>query len=115
MSVHGSSFDLFEDLADLLSVAHRIVVPEQVVEELERIASERGRRAVAARLGLSIISRFEVVTSKGGDADEAIIWLASKYGDDGLVCTNDADLKNILKSRGTRVVGVRDFSHLGFL
>jgi rRNA-processing protein FCF1 len=115
MSVHGSSFDLFEDLADLLSVAHKVVVPEQVVEELERIAGERGRRAAAARLGLSIITRFEIVASRGRNADEAIVRLARKYGDGGLVCTNDADLKNILKSRGTRVVGVRDFSHLDFL
>lgn len=115
MSVHGSSFDLFEDLADLLSVAHRIVVPVQVVGELERIAGERGKRAAAARLGLSMISRFEIVTSKGADADEAIIGLAGQYGDGALVCTNDGDLKNILKSRGTRVVGVRDFSHLDFL
>jgi len=115
MSAHGSSFDIFEDLADLLSVAHRIMVPQQVKAELGRIAQEHGRRAVAARLALKMASEFETIVGRGSDADEAIIWLVDKYGDSVVVCTNDVDLKNILKSRGTRVIGVRDFSHLDFL
>jgi rRNA-processing protein FCF1 len=115
MSAHGSSFDIFEDLADLLSVAHRIVVPQQVENELGRIAGERGKRGSAARLALQIISKMEIVRAEGQDADDAIIWLAGGYGDKGVVCTNDVDLKNILKSHGTRVIGVRDYSHLDFL
>jgi rRNA-processing protein FCF1 len=115
MSAHGSSFDLFEDLADLLSVAHRVMVPQQVRDELERIAREHGNRGVAARLALEMASNLETIVGRGRDADEAIIWLVDRYGDNVVVCTNDVDLKNILKSRGTRVIGVRDFSHLDFL
>ena len=104
-----------EDLADLLSVAHIVVVPGQVEKELGRIADGRGKRAVAARLALKIASKLEKVSAEGEDADGAILTLAGRYGDRVVVCTNDADLKNILKSHGTRVIGVRDFSHLDFL
>ncbi len=115
MSAYGASFDLFEDLGGLISRSHRIVVPRQVLDELSRIARGKGKAAAAARLGLQLSSRLEVMEIHADTADDAILEFSKRYGKEGIVCTNDVALKNILKARGTLVVGVRDYSHLGFL
>ncbi len=86
-----------------------------VIEELQLISRGHGRAAAAARLGLGLAARCELVPIRASDADAAILELAERYGDKAVVCTNDGHLKNILKERGTRVIGVRDYSHLDFL
>ncbi len=86
-----------------------------VIDELQLISRGKGRAAAAARLGLGLAARYESVRVVAPDADGAIVKLAEQCGDKVVVCTNDARLKNILKDRGIRVVGVRDHSHLDFL
>ena len=115
MSAYGASFSLLEDLRKLLSQSHRIVIPDLVIRELSRISRGGGKAAAAAGLAIQISRDLEVVSVGGEDADEAILKLADRYGKNTVVCTNDAELKNILKDRGRRVVGVRDYSHLDFL
>ena len=113
MSAYDASFDIFEDLEALISCSHRLLVPRQVVTELERLSRRRGRTGAAARLALQLSARLVVVETSGDDADEAILNLCEEYGK-CVVCTNDAELKNILKSRGVPVVGVREYSYLDF-
>jgi rRNA-processing protein FCF1 len=115
MSAYGASFSLFDDLAQLLSQSHTIVVPELVSLELAGISRGGGKAAVAARLALDLVSGLEEASTGADHADQEILLLAERYGRNVVVCTNDGELKNILKARGTMVVGVRDYSHLDFL
>jgi len=115
MSAYGSSLRLFEDLDRLVSQSYRILVPSMVIDELKLVSGGKGRAAAAARLGLMLAARYEPVPVVAPDADHAIVKLAKQYGDRAVVCTNDAHLKNILKEHNTRVIGVRDYSHLDFL
>ena len=115
MSAYGSSLRLFEDLDQLLSQSHTILVPSMVVDELQLISKGHGRAAASARLAVGLAARCESVPVVAPDADDAIVKLAEQYGKNAVVCTNDAHLKKILKERGIRVVGVRDYSHLDFL
>ena len=114
MSAYGASFDLLEELQTLLSESHRIVVPTQVLGELRKISRGGGRAGSAARLALKLAERLETVESSSANADQAIVELAARSSDICIVCTNDAELKNILKANGVRVIGVRDYSHLDF-
>jgi rRNA-processing protein FCF1 len=115
MSAHGSGFDIFEELDRLLLASYELVIPEEVRTELAVIARGRGKAGIAARVALRLSGGLRVLRAGAEGADEAILRLAAELGDRTLVCTNDTELKNILKSRGTRVIGVRDYSHLGFL
>jgi rRNA-processing protein FCF1 len=115
MSAHGSGFDIFEELGRLLLASYELAVPEEVRRELATIAKGRGRAGTAARVALNLSEGFRTIRAGTCDADQSILKLAAEIGDRAVVCTNDVELKNILKSRGTRVIGVRDYSHLGFL
>ncbi len=114
MSAYRSGFDIFDELLRLVPEGQRIVVPRMVKDELVRIATSRGRAGYAARVALKLCCRCEVLEVEARTADEAIIKLAEQ-NPSSVVCTNDGELKNILKSRGIEVVGVRDYSHLDFL
>ncbi len=115
MSAHGSGFDIFEELRRLLLAPYELAIPEEVRTELGSIAEGRGKAGIAASVALKLSGDFRVIRAGTGSADEAILKLARELAERAVVCTNDGELKNILKSRGTRVIGVRDYSHLGFL
>jgi len=114
MSAYRSGFDIFDELSRLVPEVRRIVVPKLVKQELAKIARGGGRAGSAARLALRLCSRCEEADVEAQGADEAIVRLAEQ-NPSCVVCTNDAELKNILKSRGIQVIGVRDYSHLDFL
>ncbi len=115
MSAYGSSLSLFDDLARLVPGSHRIVMPEKVRLELEELAKGRGRAGSSARLALMLAEKIEVVPVEAKSGDEAIVKLAEGRVESTYVCTGDTRLKNILKARGIRIIGVRDYSHLDFL
>jgi len=115
MSAYGSSLRLFEDLDALLLESHRVLIPDVVREELLRLSRGGGRAGLAAKLALDLSRDLQTVHVEARDGDEAILRLADLYGGRLVACTNDSELKNILKAKGARVIGVRDFSHLDFL
>jgi hypothetical protein len=115
MNAYRVSFDLLEELQRVIPRAFRLVIPKQVKRELSEISKGGGETAAAARLALGLTSGIEVVPVEGDYGDEAILALVESLNGDVVVCTNDRDLKNILKARGVRVIGVRRNSHLDFL
>lgn len=107
---HQFGVDIFEELARL--GYGECVVPRAVLRELERLAVRaRGDDRVAARVGLALAGRCEVIDAPvEGSVDDVIVKLAVERG--FAVCTSDAELKKRLSTRNITVIYLRQTNRL---
>jgi rRNA-processing protein FCF1 len=97
------SVDLEKELTSLIG-AYRLVVPTVVVKELQILAMRtRGQKKAAA--ALKLIEKYDTIDGDAGSADEALITIAEKT--QGIVVTNDTELRKRLKNRGFPVIFLR--------
>ena len=103
MSIFEKRFDLMEDI-ELEVGRAKIVVPESVLKELEKLASSRGSRSRKAKAVLDLIESkgFETVRSMDWDVDNDVILLAKNLK--GIVATLDKDLIKRLKEESVEVM-----------
>jgi len=103
MSIFEKRFDLIEDI-ELEVGRAKIVVPESVLKELEKLASSRGSRSRKAKAVLDLIESkgFETVRSMDWDVDNDVILLAKNLK--GIVATLDKDLIKRLKEESVEVM-----------
>jgi len=103
MSIFEKRFDLIEDI-ELEVGRAKVVVPESVLKELEKLASSRGSRSRKAKAVLDLIESkgFETVRSMDWDVDNDVILLAKNLK--GIVATLDKDLIKRLKEESVEVM-----------
>ncbi|MFB6118219.1 twitching motility protein PilT [Halosegnis sp.] len=94
---------LFDELDRLLD-DYEPVVPESVLEELDRLAAGNGEEAVAASVGRDLADRCTVVATDAEYADDAVLELA---GDCAYAVTNDRPLRRRLSMAGVPVICLR--------
>ncbi|MEA1866098.1 MAG: DNA-binding protein [Euryarchaeota archaeon] len=100
--------DIFSELSSLNFDEY--LVPSGVVRELKGIVSSgHGLDQNAARVALSIVSRFRIIETVGA-VDDAILRLAIEIG--AAVFTNDSELLRRLRDCGVNVVYMRQRSYL---
>ncbi|HWQ21031.1 MAG TPA: DNA-binding protein [Methanotrichaceae archaeon] len=100
--------DIFSELARLGYI--QCFVPMPVVRELSHLAGKaKGLDKIAARVGLALAGRCQVLDAEG-NADEALINLAAR--ENAAVFTNDRILKKRLFSKGITVVHLRQGRYL---
>jgi rRNA-processing protein FCF1 len=105
-----SNVRLFDELDRLLD-APTLVVPEAVVEELEKLADGAGKEAKAASVGLDLAERCESRATEATYADDAVVELAEREGATHVV-TNDGPLKQRVLDAGISVISLRGRSKL---
>jgi len=100
------NIDLFEGLLELLG-AYDALVPAEVVYELRGLSAGCGKDAAAARFGLTVASRCTVLPELTGDipVDDKVIISAEMFN--GVVVTNDRELRKRLIQRRIPVVVLR--------
>ena len=103
---------VFEELDRLFSPAAELVVPSAVLDELDRLASGSDEAATAASVGKDLAGRCRVVETNVSYADDAIVELATD-GKLDYVVTNDAPLRDRLRSHGVHVVSRQGETTLG--
>ena len=104
MMLFEFSIDLEDELLRLLG-SFRIVVPKPIVEELRLLAERgKGKKRLIAKPALKLIEKYEIVDA-GGNGDESILFLAKKLN--GLVLTNDRELRNQVKDLGLHSIYLR--------
>jgi len=86
-----------------------ITVPSIVVEEINNLAHRKGKIRNAARVAQTLIKRFQIVKTSGA-GDQGIIDYARKI--QGIVVTNDKELKKELKGIKIPVIYLRGNNHL---
>jgi len=91
--------DYAEEIRDLVSGKYELVVPEQVVEELENLKEKarKGRDKSACDLALQLLKKQKIkkIKIQGEDTDEVIINLAKK--NKNIVCTLDREMRKTLR------------------
>jgi uncharacterized protein len=113
MSAYRFKVDAIEGLRELVSGSYRLITPSSVIRELERISQGKGAAAIEARYALMIIEkeRVEVV----GTEESADSWIEEYCSSTGAIaCTNDAELRRRLKSRGLRSIVLKGRSRLDY-
>jgi SSU processome protein Utp24 len=103
---------VFAELDRLFGPAADLVVPSAVLVELDRLAGGHGEAATAASVGKDLAGRCRVVETNVSYADDAIVELATDGALDYVV-TNDAPLRDRLRSHGVHVVSRQGETTLG--
>ena len=103
---------VFDELDRLFGPAAELVVPSAVLEELDSLAGGHSEAATAASVGKDLAGRCRVVETNVSYADDAIVELATD-GELDYVVTNDAPLRDRLRSHGVHVVSRQGETTLG--
>jgi rRNA-processing protein FCF1 len=106
--------DLGQELERVIPGAFEVLVPDEVIDELENKAEQAsGKEAEEARLGIELAETFDVVEVEGDyeTTDDAIVDMASDI-DDSVVVTNDKLLRAQLRAQGVPNVHMRSKAFL---
>ena len=113
-----NKLDYVEALKDLLNEDFELVVPEQVIRELELLGGDKKKKvsgkdksSIDLALQLLDVNDVKKVKVKGKTVDDGIINL-SKEDKKNIVCTLDREMRNILGrvilvSRGKKLILTR--------
>jgi rRNA-processing protein FCF1 len=106
--------DLEQELERVIPGAFEVIVPDEVIDELETKADEAsGKTAEEARLGIELAETFDIVEVEGDFAktDDAIVQMASGM-ENSVVVTNDKLLRAQLRAQGIPNVHMRSKAFL---
>jgi rRNA-processing protein FCF1 len=99
------AIDLEKELTRLLG-NYRIVVPTTIVRELEFLSENRtGNKKAKAKASLKLIKKYDAIDMEGSNGDDSVLELAKKIN--GIVVTNDRELRNRVKEMSLSVIFLR--------
>jgi rRNA-processing protein FCF1 len=96
--------DFFNEAKKLIGKAD-FVLPNQIVEELQKLALKKGKIGVEAKIALQILAKKGIKTRQINDlsADDALLKLAEQC----IIATNDRKLMASVKRIGGKVLFLR--------
>ncbi|RLG58520.1 MAG: nucleotide-binding protein [Candidatus Hydrothermarchaeota archaeon] len=97
--------DIFEELNRLLDVRYEIALPECVLRELERLSKKEAK----AKAALELAKKLPLIECSEEDVDEFLYNIASKTV---IICTNDKNLKDKIRKKGSPVIYLRQRKYL---
>ena len=105
MMLFEFSINLEDELTRLVG-KHKIIIPLPVIKELKFLSENgKGNKKINAKSSLKLIKKYEFVDINGKTVDDSILALAEKTN--GIVLTNDKELKNRLKEISIQVIILR--------
>jgi rRNA-processing protein FCF1 len=105
MMLFEFSIDLEKELRRLLGT-YNILIPIPIVKELQFLSeNEKGKKGMKAKASLKLIENYEVINVDAKNGDDSILELAKKSN--GIVVTNDRDLRLRLKGLSIPVIFLR--------
>ena len=104
--------DLEEELDRICEFTYKIVLPHQVIDELNELTSTgKGKDKEAAALALQISKDFEIKKVTAKSADDAV--LALSVGN--VIATMDKELRKRFKNaKKGKILSIRQRKHLSF-
>ena len=113
MMLFEFSINLEDELTRLLGKYH-ILVPKPVFKEL-KVLSEKGKgtKKINAKSSLKLIERYEIAEIDERIVDDSVLSLAEKTN--GIVLTNDKELKKRLKEKSHKVIFLRSKKKLAIV
>ena len=106
MMLFEFSIDLENELTRLLG-SYKILVPKTVLKELELLSNKKSdsKKKMKAKASVKLIEKYDVIDVKSENADDSIIELAKET--DGVVVTNDMELRKRLKYFSIHIIFLR--------
>ena len=99
------SIDLEKELRRLLGT-YNILIPIPIVKELQFLSeNEKGKKGMKAKASLKLIENYKLINVDAKNGDDSILELAKKSN--GIVVTNDRDLRLRLKGLSIPVIFLR--------
>lgn len=99
------SIDLEKELTRLLG-NYSIVIPTPIVRELKLLSdNRRGEKKAKAKASLKLIKKYDAIDVDEMGGDDSILELAKKIN--GIVVTNDRELRDRLKKMSLSVIFLR--------
>ena len=99
------AIDLEKELTRLLG-NYCIVVPTPIVRELEFLSENgTGKKKMKAKASLKLIKKYDAIDMEGRNGDNSVLELAKKIN--GIVVTNDRELRNRVKEMSLSVIFLR--------
>lgn len=100
--------DIFSQMKKTVERKHKFIIVDAVKRELEKISKKTGSDGKAADLGLKLIEKQEINTlnTDHTHGDDAILEVAEEL-DEGIVATNDKELKGRCKKNKIPVIYLR--------
>jgi len=99
------SIDLEDELRRLVG-KYRIIIPKSIFKELELLSNKLdGKKKINAKASLKFIEKYDVEDSNDLDGDSSVLFLAKKH--DGIVATNDRELRKRAKDKKLNVIYLR--------
>ncbi|MFH1257239.1 MAG: PIN domain-containing protein [Candidatus Diapherotrites archaeon] len=113
LAVEQFRVDLKEGLKNIFGGKIEVVVPTQVMEELERLGGKEKKLQRAASVAEKVLKQLNAVEKKvdARNADEALLLLSEKGY---IVATNDWELKKKIMKKGGKVLHLRQKKRLEF-
>ncbi len=102
--ITSHKIDIFEEIKGIFGNV-QFIVPQSVLDELERLKKVNKNRAKQVAIALELIKRNNAKIAKlSNDADTDLLALAKEGA---AVATNDKELKKRIKDFGGRVIYLR--------
>ncbi len=103
--------DIIDELNRIMPEKYEVLIPNLVVDELNKIARGIGKRAIAARSALEFVKNFKKVNvEKRGSVDKSIIYFAKE--NNCILATQDKEMKRIARSLGVPTITMRQKKYL---
>jgi rRNA-processing protein FCF1 len=103
------SIDLEDELTRLVG-KHHIILPSPIVEELRFLSEHgKGKQKPNAKAALELIKRYETVDEQG-TGDDSVLLSAQRH--EGIVLTNDRELRKRAKSASLKTIYLRGKNRL---
>ncbi len=100
--------DIFAELDRILDVDYKIFVTRSVINELKKLAKSKGKERMIAKAAIKLADRFEVIEDEG-ETDNSLYALSSPTT---IICTNDKNLKEKIRKKGSPVIYLRQGKYL---
>ena len=105
MMLFEFSINLEDELTRLVGKYH-ILVPKPVFKELKYLSEKgKGTKKINAKSSLKLMERYEIADIEEKTVDDSVLSLAEKTN--GIVLTNDKELKKRLKEKSYQVIFLR--------
>lgn len=107
--------DIFDELNNLCNFRYKLYVIDKTLDELGKLAQQKGKDGACARLALDFIKvlKFEILDTSDYEEkhpDDLIVRIADK--DSWIVATQDQLLKHRLRKKGVSIITLRQKKYL---
>ena len=100
-----------KEIDDLVNDSYKLVVLDVVMKELKKISESKTKESNYAKIALEFVKskQIEILETTEEHADESILALSDE---NTIVATDDAELREKLKSLGIKTIYLRAKKHL---